>query len=96
METQGCVQQEFLGLNFSKGFRKHSTVVLLLAWGKQACWLAPSVTRGAAGAMGTTYTVVLVFLVFQGKGSRCCRRREYRALSSCMCWETGLTTEHAK
>jgi hypothetical protein len=39
-----------------------------------ACWLAPSVTHGASGAMGPAYPGTLVSLAFQGESSRLCSR----------------------
>jgi hypothetical protein len=45
------------------------------------------------GAVGPAYTGALVFLAFQGEGSRSCSRRERGALISCVCWEAGLTVK---
>jgi hypothetical protein len=61
--------------------------------GNQACWLAPSVTSAAAGAVGPAYTGELFSLAFQGKGSRLYRRGECGTLSSCLYWEAGLTAK---
>jgi hypothetical protein len=68
---------------------------LLLAWRNQGCWFAPSVTRGAVGALGPAYIGAPVSLAFQGDGSRSYSRGEHGALSSCMCQEAGLTTDPA-
>jgi hypothetical protein len=56
-----------LGPDCCMGFREHSTVVLLLAPGNQACCLLPSVTHGAVGAQGPAYLGVLVSLDFRVK-----------------------------
>jgi hypothetical protein len=78
------------------GFKEHSTVVVLLVWGNQACWLAPFITHGAAGAVGPEYIGTLVFLVFQDEGSRLYSREECGALNSSVSQEAGLNTEHSK
>jgi hypothetical protein len=75
------------------GFRKCSSVLLLPVRENQACWLLPSVTHGAAGALDPAYTGAPVSLVFQGEGSRLCCRREHGVLSSCVFQDKGLTTE---
>jgi hypothetical protein len=53
-----------------------------------------SVTHGVAGTLGLAYTRVLVSLAFQGEGSRLYSDGEHGALSSCVFWEAGLSTEY--
>jgi hypothetical protein len=67
-----CRQWKFWGLIFGMGFRECSTVALLVAGGNQTCWLEPSVSCGAVGAIGPVSTGVPVSLAFQGEGSRSC------------------------
>jgi hypothetical protein len=52
------------------------------------CLLLPAV-----GDMCPAYTGMPVSLAFQDESSRLCVRGEHGALSSCVCWEAGLTTE---
>jgi hypothetical protein len=49
-----------------------SAVLWCCFWGNQACWLVPSVTRGAVEAVGPAYTGVPVSLAFQGEGVAGC------------------------
>jgi hypothetical protein len=58
-------QWEFWGLFASGDFQECSTVAAASS-GNQACCLEPSVTHGAAGALGPAYTGAPVSLVFQG------------------------------
>jgi hypothetical protein len=61
--------------------------------GNHGCWLTPSVTHGAVGAISPTDTEVPVSLAFQGEGSRSCSSGEHVAPSSCVCQEAWLTAE---
>jgi hypothetical protein len=61
--------------------------------GNQECWLVPSVSCGALGALSPAYTGLPVSLVFQSEGSRLCSWGKSGALSSCVCWEARLTTK---
>jgi hypothetical protein len=92
-ETQPYGQQEFWGLLSGMGFQELNTVELQ-AWGNQACWLVPSVTHGAAGALGPVYAGSPVSLTFLGAGRRLCSKEDCGALSSCVCQEAGLTAKH--
>jgi hypothetical protein len=74
------VLHEFWGLIASTGFRKHSSVTLLLAQENQGYYLAPSVICGAVGIMSTAYTELLFSLMFQGEGSRFCGSEELQVL----------------
>jgi hypothetical protein len=65
--NQSCRQWEPWGLLAGSGFQEHRLVVLLLALGNPACWLALSVTHRAVGAMVPAYTGPLVSLAFQGE-----------------------------
>jgi hypothetical protein len=47
----------------------------------------------SSGALGPAYTRALASLAFQGEGSRSCSWEDHGALSSCVCWEAGLTIE---
>jgi hypothetical protein len=71
-------------------------LVLLPAWGNEACWLVPSVTHGAVGAMGPAYTGEPVSLVFLSEGSRSCSGREHEAPSSGVGQEAELTAGHTE
>jgi hypothetical protein len=68
-ENKACRQRESWNLFASTGFWEHG-IAAAASTGNQACWLAPSVTHGAAGALGSAYTGMLVSLAFQGEGSR--------------------------
>jgi hypothetical protein len=91
-ENKASRQWEPWSLHASTGFWENGTAADA-GRGNQACWLAPSLTHGAAGALGPAYTGAPISLAFQSEVSRSCSRGEHGALSSCVCWETGLTTK---
>jgi hypothetical protein len=68
-------------------------MMLLPAWENKACWPAPSVTCGAAGAVAPAHKWVLVSWHFRVKVASCIVGGVW-SLCSFVCPEAELTAEH--